>query len=79
MAATIVATVGAANANSFQTIAEIDTYFEGRAPIAVSEGWIDADAAEKIASAITATIWMKSLIVWTGFITSLTQALPWPT
>ncbi len=78
MSITVTATAGAIDANSYQTVADVDDYFSKRAPIAVSEDWGEAEPEEKAAAVITATTWMESFIVWTGYVTSLTQALQWP-
>ncbi len=51
MALVLVATAGAANANSFLTVAEADTYFEGRLPL--STPWEDNE--NKAASLVMAT------------------------
>ncbi len=44
MALTIVSTPGAANANSYQEVAEADAYFEARLPL--DPPWEDADSKE---------------------------------
>jgi len=74
----VIATVGAANANSFQTVAEVDAYFVNRVPVASREEWTDADSEDKDAAVIMATIQMTALICWASYPTNLTQALPFP-
>ena len=78
MSVTVVATPGASNANSFQTVAEIDTYYESRVPASVADEWRDADSDEKDAAAVMATRVMTASILWTGYETDVTQPLPWP-
>lgn len=78
MAIAVIATVGAVNANSFQTVAEIDLYFQGRVPESVRTSWLDADSNDKDAAAVMATTYMTAMIDWSGYPTTLTQALPWP-
>ena len=72
------ATVGGVNANSFQTVAEIDDYFLSRVPSSVAAQWSDLTPAEKDAAAVMATTWITALVHWTQYPTTLTQALPWP-
>lgn len=76
MAAVIVATPGAANANSFGTLAEANSYHETQyhpdAP------WEDLDDITKTQLLIMATQLMVNQIEWTGYTTSSTQALSWP-
>jgi hypothetical protein len=94
MAVTLIATPGAANANSFLTAAEADAYFETRLEI---PEWSDVDSEE--AMLIMATRLMVALFspmrklvrgksmsdsyylirpTWTGLPASTTQVLPWP-
>jgi hypothetical protein len=91
---TIVATAGAANANSFQTLVEAQAYFDSRVAVA---GWDNAD--DQNALLIMATRVMEMTLspyrmfvppkggqsgyyrtrpTWTGLPTSSTQALSWP-
>lgn len=78
MPLTVDATVGGANANSFQTVAEIDTYFLARVPSTVAAQWNALSATDKNAAAVMATTWITALVHWTQYPTTLTQALPWP-
>lgn len=78
MSVTVIATVGGANSNSYQTVAEIDDYFTKRVPSSIGEQWNDLEDDEKSAAAIMATTWMDALIHWTHFPTTVTQALLWP-
>ena len=87
--ATIVATPGAANANSYLTLAEAQTYFSTRVAVA---GWDDAD--DQSALLIMATRTLDMMVsgmrvplpdgfyrigpMWTGVPTTSTQALAWP-
>src|SRR5215210_3294814 len=78
MAVIVIATVGALDANSFQTVAEIDTYYQSRVPTTVADEWLDADSSEKAAAAVMGTRWMTALIRWTGYPVNPLQPLPWP-
>ncbi len=78
MSVTVVATPGASNANSFQTVAEIDAYYQSRVPVTVADEWLDAAASDKDAAAVMATRVMTASIAWTGYETSASQPLPWP-
>lgn len=91
---TIVATPGAANANSYLTLAEAQTYFDSRAPLA---GWEDADDQSALLIMATRTIDMLLsgtrryvpgtkgqagyYVIgsrWSGAPTDGVQALAWP-
>lgn len=94
MAVTIVATPGAANANSFLTEAEATAYFDARLPLVPP--WEDAD--DPTAALVMATRILSALAQpyrylissdkppyyyrvrrqWTGLPASTTQRLPWP-
>lgn len=74
MAITINATVGDANANSYVTEAEADTYFEGRLN---STAYTGASAADKIASLVQGAKLLDTL-TWVGFKRDNIQALRWP-
>lgn len=73
---TIIATPGATNANAFGTLAESETYFD--AQYHPDDPWSGFTDAQKTVAIIMATRWMTSLIEWTGYWASTTQALPWP-
>lgn len=91
---TIVATPGATNANSYETLAEANTYFQGR--ILLDPPWIEVgDPSERLLITATKNIEIfgsgakrlvregdRSFFVvgrkWTGNPTSSTQALSWP-
>jgi hypothetical protein len=89
MAVTIVATAGAANANSYITEAEATAYFAARLPLAPP--WEDAD--DPTAALAMATRVLDAMAIarrrligenfitsrkWTGAPTSTTQRLAWP-
>lgn len=92
--ATIVATPGAANANSYVTLAEASDYFASRAPVAGWENAVDQSAlliqATRVIDAAFsgARQWVppqgsnlgyyRVLPRWTGAPASETQALAWP-
>ena len=73
---TLVATAGAANANSYITLADADQNHEDRP--AVGTTWADATSDEKNAALLFATKMLDSLVVWTGWVASETQSLLWP-
>lgn len=92
--ATIVAIPGAVNANSYETLAEANVFFQNRIPL--DPPWVEVgDASER--ALITATRALNSFALgtkrlvregdrsffivgrkWTGNPTTTTQALPWP-
>ncbi len=78
MPVTVIETPGATNANSYQTVAEIDTYFGARVPTIVANLWLEAEPTDKDAAAVLGTKWMEALIRWTGYTTDVDQALSWP-
>lgn len=78
MPVTVIATPGAPDANSFQTVAEIDTYYAARVPSTTANQWLTASADNKAAAAVMSTQWMTSLIEWTGYASTGEQSLPWP-
>jgi len=74
MALTIVATAGSASANSFITLAECETYMEGRGNKAL---WTAAADSDKNIALVEATRELD-LLTYTGYRTDDTQALSWP-
>lgn len=74
MAITIVATAGSAAANSFVTLAEAETYMEGRGNKAL---WTAASDANKDIALAEATTDLD-LREWSGYRATDTQALAWP-
>lgn len=74
MAATIIATPGAADANSYLTLAEAGAYADG--DIAAAE-WYTSTTDQRTRALISATRSMD-LIEFTGTRSSTTQALSWP-
>jgi hypothetical protein len=75
MAATIDATPGSADANSYATVAQGDTYHEGRSHAST---WEDADEEDKIRALITATRLLDQQFDWNGTVVDGVQALLWP-
>jgi hypothetical protein len=71
----LVATPGAANANSFSDVAEGDIYFGERL---FSASWIAATAGQKESALIMATRLIAAWFIWNGQASSSTQALPFP-
>jgi len=94
MAVTIIATAGAANANSFLTLVEANAYFASRLPLVPP--WEDAEdptaalaMATRILSALAqpyrylipsdkSPYYYRVRRQWTGTPTTTTQRLPWP-
>lgn len=74
MTATIVATAGAANANSYITLAEAQAYADGDID---ATQWDDATTDQKTRALITATRNLD-LVGFVGTRSSTTQALAWP-
>lgn len=70
--ADLIATVGAADANSYVTVDEATAYHETRP----GSTWEDVDDQE--AALIMATRLMDGLLVWTGSAATALQALGWP-
>lgn len=91
MSLTLVATPGAANANSYATLAEAESYYEGRSPVAA---WEDADSQEALLVMATRVIdvyfsgqrvrvdakppYFRIGPRWTGAPVDSVQALAWP-
>lgn len=71
----IVVTPGAADANSYCSIAQADAYHAGH----VSKGtWDDGDDELKEAALVQATRMLDAHMAWMGTATTSTQALGWP-
>ncbi|WP_448508774.1 DnaT-like ssDNA-binding protein [Immundisolibacter sp.] len=75
MASTIVSTVGAADANSYVTLAEAATYMGDRLH---KDAWTGASVSERTAALLWAAKLIDSGIDWLGSKTSNTQAMSWP-
>lgn len=75
MALVLVATPGAANANSYATAAEGDSYHEGHL---YSSSWTAATLGTKETALVMATRLLDRNIVWKGVRTNDVQALEWP-
>lgn len=74
MPTAIDATIGGASANSYQTVAESDTYFGDRLN---ADAWFDASADNKARAKIMATRRLNREN-WYGERATTTQALAWP-
>jgi len=74
MAVTVIATAKSATANSYVTLAESDTYFEGR--LDVTE-WTSVTDDEKNRAIVMATGRLEQEDYW-GSVTDIDQALKWP-
>jgi hypothetical protein len=72
----LVTTAGSASANSYVTLAVANQYHANRPPVGTT--WDDATSDEKGAALIWATKLLDSLIDWTGWVVTETQALLWP-
>jgi hypothetical protein len=69
------ATAGGANANSYCTVAEADTYHTTHL---YAEDWTSAVLAKKEAALIWATRLLDEQIAWKGDVVTQIQALRWP-
>lgn len=76
MAATLIATVGASDANSFGSLAEADAYHA--TVLHASAPWSGSASTTKISALIMAQQQMTAGIQWTGSPSTTTQNLPWP-
>jgi hypothetical protein len=74
MPISIIATAGAANANSFVTLAEANAYIDGRLN---ASSWTDASTDTKNRALVEATRDISDL-TYVGTRVDLTQALAWP-
>ena len=74
MAATIIATLSSASANSYVTLAEANAYFE---TVPNSSTWTDKTDDAKNRALISATRWIDSLNYY-GDRCDEDQALKWP-
>jgi hypothetical protein len=74
VALTIVATAGSASANSFVTLAEAETYMEGRGNKAT---WTAAADADKNIALVEATRDIDAMD-FIGYVAESTQSLAWP-
>lgn len=72
---TVIADVGAANANSYVTVAEADTYFGDSFG---KDLWAPADTATKESLVITASRTLDLYIAWVGEQATDTQSMEWP-
>jgi len=72
---TVIVTPGAADANSYCTVAEADTYHSLRLH---SETWTAATATIKETAVIMATRCLDFMYEWAEYSTSADQALMWP-
>lgn len=79
MAIVLVATPGAATANSYATLAEVDAYALTR-PVAWDETsvWDDADTDDKNRAIVTAAWMLDEYVEWDGSATDDIQAMAWP-
>ena len=72
---TVIADVGAANANSYVAVSEADAYFGD----SFGKGlWTPATADQKAALVITASRTLDQYILWIGQKTEDSQSMEWP-
>jgi hypothetical protein len=64
-----------ADANTYISLADADTYFEGRLSVST---WTGADDATKNAALVQAARILDSYISWLGYKTDADQAMQWP-
>ena len=72
---TLIATPGAANANSYATVAEADTYHDAHL---YGSTWTALTSDQKTVALIMATRMLDSLYTWAGLAANEDQALLWP-
>jgi hypothetical protein len=75
MALTLIATVGAANANSYTTVEEADAYHEAHL---YASTWTSASTEPKTAALVWATRLLDEACDWNGTKATNEQALRWP-
>lgn len=78
MPVTVITTIGAANANSYISVVEADTYFEGHL---YASQWASATTDTKSAALVYATRTLDNKITWNGSKVDQVygnQALQWP-
>jgi hypothetical protein len=75
MAVVLIATPGAANANTYATLSEANTYHESHV---ASAAWDAATDDQKNRALVQATRELDAYLLWDGFASSTTQALAWP-
>lgn len=78
MALVLNATVGAADANSYATLAEANAYHESRLN---STAWTSATDSDKTIALVMATRTLDAMYVWAGYpsyFLTISQALGWP-
>lgn len=75
MALTLDATPGGEDANSYCLVLEADRY---NAYNLYATAWAAATSDQKIATLVMATRMLNELVEWSGFKTTLEQALRWP-
>ena len=75
MAVTIIATPKAANANSYTTLVDAETYIETNL---YATEWDAATDDQKNRSLVTATRLLDEQVEWNAWPTTTTQALLWP-
>ena len=73
---TLVATAGAANANSYVTLAVADQYHDDRP--AAGTTWADASDNNKTRALLWATMLLDDHYDWEGAVETETQKLNWP-
>lgn len=76
MAVTVIATPGAVDANSYETLAEYKSYLESRLHIPAAVDEADDDTMNR--ALVMGTRVMNGELCWTGAAASTTQSLPWP-
>jgi hypothetical protein len=72
---TIIATPGAVDANSYETLVEAQAYFDAHL---YASAWASADQATKEKALIMAARLLDAWFEWTGGASTSTQALGWP-
>jgi len=71
----LVATIGAADANSYVTVEEAEAYFADRLH---ADGWIALEAEDKSKILVTASRQLDWYAKWKGYVATDIQSMSWP-
>lgn len=77
MAIVIIATAGAADANSYCTLAEANTYHD-ESRYHSKETWLEYSSSDRSRALIWASRLLDEMVTWSGAIVYTTGALRWP-
>lgn len=72
---TVIADVGASNANSYVTVAQADSYFSDSFGRSL---WISSSQTDREAAVITASRTLDMYMTWEGYQATTSQSMEWP-